>query len=247
MIPKDTKKGYDVREVIARVVDGSRLDEFKARYGASLVCGFAHVYGNADRHRSPTTASSSPRSAQKGAHFIELCAERRVPLLFLQNITGFMVGKKVEHAGIARDGAKMVDGRGDGAGAEADDDHRRLVRRRQLRHVRPRLRPALPVDVGPNARISVMGGEQAAAVLATVKRDGIEQRGGQWSGRRRARLQGAAARAVRAPGPPVFRQCAPVGRRRARPGRHPPRARPVARSDAETRRSRRRSSGVFRM
>src|SRR4030095_7258762 len=107
VIPKDTRKPYDVREVIARIVDGSRLDEFKARYGASLVTGFARIYG------MPVGIVANNgilfgESAQKGAHFIELCCQRGVPLLFLQNITGFMVGRKYENAGIAKDGAKMV-------------------------------------------------------------------------------------------------------------------------------------------
>jgi len=179
VIPKDTKKGYDVREVIARVVDGSRLDEFKARYGASLVTGFAHICGMPIGIVANNGILFS-ESAQKGAHFIELCAERRVPLLFLQNITGFMVGKKVEHAGIARDGAKMVTavatvqvpkltvliGGSFGAGNYGMCG----------RAYSPRF-----LWMWPNARISVMGGEQATAVLATVKRDGIESRGGQWS------------------------------------------------------------------
>ena len=179
IIPRDTKKGYDVREVIARLVDGSRLDEFKSRYGATLVTGFAHVHGMPIGIVANNGILFS-ESAQKGAHFIELCAERRVPLLFLQNITGFMVGKKVEQAGIARDGAKMVTavatvqvpkltmliGGSFGAGNYGMCG----------RAYSPRF-----LWMWPNARISVMGGEQAAAVLSTVKRDGIEQRGGQWS------------------------------------------------------------------
>ena len=179
LIPKDTKKGYDVREVIARIVDGSRLDEFKARYGATLVTGFAHLYGMPVGIVANNGILFS-ESAQKAAHFIELCAERRVPLLFLQNITGFMVGKKVEQAGIARDGAKMVTavatvqvpkltvliGGSFGAGNYGMCG----------RAYSPRF-----LWMWPNARISVMGGEQAAAVLSTVKRDGIEARGGQWS------------------------------------------------------------------
>ncbi|MDQ6629251.1 MAG: methylcrotonoyl-CoA carboxylase [Pseudomonadota bacterium] len=179
VIPQDTRKPYDVREVIARIVDGSRLDEFKARYGATLVTGFAHLYGMPLGIVANNGILFS-ESAQKGAHFIELCAERRVPLLFLQNITGFMVGKKVENAGIARDGAKMVTavatvqvpkltvliGGSFGAGNYGMCG----------RAYSPRF-----LWMWPNARISVMGGEQAAAVLATVKRDGIESRGQQWS------------------------------------------------------------------
>ena len=179
LIPRDTKKGYDVREVIARVVDGSRLDEFKARYGATLVTGFARLYGMPVGIVANNGILFS-ESAQKAAHFIELCAERRVPLVFLQNITGFMVGKKVENAGIARDGAKMVTavatvqvpkltvliGGSFGAGNYGMCG----------RAYSPRF-----LWMWPNARISVMGGEQAAAVLSTVKRDGIEARGGAWS------------------------------------------------------------------
>ena len=179
IIPKDVKKPYDVREVIARVFDGSRLDEFKARYGATLVTGFAHLHGMPVGIVANNGILFS-ESAQKGAHFIELCAERRVPLIFLQNITGFMVGKKVEQAGIARDGAKMVTavatvqvpkltvliGGSFGAGNYGMCG----------RAYSPRF-----LWMWPNARISVMGGEQATAVLATVKRDGIEARGGSWS------------------------------------------------------------------
>ena len=179
VIPQDTRKPYDVREVVARIVDGSRLDEFKARYGATLVTGFAHLYG------MPVGVIANngilfSESAQKGAHFIELCCERRVPLLFLQNITGFMVGRKVENAGIARDGAKMVT-----AVATAQVPKLTVLIGGSFgagnygmcgRAYSPRF-----LWMWPNARISVMGGEQASAVLATVKRDGIEARGGTWS------------------------------------------------------------------
>jgi 3-methylcrotonyl-CoA carboxylase beta subunit len=179
VIPADARKSYDVREVIARMVDGSRLDEFKTRYGATLVTGFAHVYG------MPVGILANNgilfgESAQKGAHFIELCAQRGIPLLFLQNITGFMVGRKAENGGIAKDGAKMVT-----AVATA-----RVPKITMLiggsfgagnygmcgRAYSPRF-----LYMWPNARISVMGGEQAASVLATVKRDGIEAKGGSWS------------------------------------------------------------------
>jgi 3-methylcrotonyl-CoA carboxylase beta subunit len=179
VIPQDTRKPYDVREVIARIVDGSRLDEFKARYGSTLVTGFARLYG------MPLGVIANngilfSESAQKGAHFIELCCERRVPLLFLQNITGLMVGKKVENAGIARDGAKMVT-----AVATAQVPKLTVLIGGSFgagnygmcgRAYSPRF-----LWMWPNARISVMGGEQASAVLATVKRDGIEARGGTWS------------------------------------------------------------------
>ena len=179
VIPNDTKKPYDVREVIARVVDGSRLDEFKARYGTTLVTGFAHLYG------MPVGIIANNgilfgESAQKGAHFIELCAQRGVPLVFLQNITGFMVGRKAENAGIAKDGAKMVTavatsqvpkvtmliGGSFGAGNYGMCG----------RAYSPRF-----LWMWPNARISVMGGEQAASVLATVRRDGVEAKGGSWA------------------------------------------------------------------
>ncbi len=179
IIPSDTRKPYDVREVIARVVDGSRFDEFKPRYGATLVTGFAQLHG----YPVGIVANNGilfGESAQKGAHFIELCAQRSIPLVFLQNITGFMVGRKYENAGIAKDGAKMVTavstvqvpkvtmviGGSFGAGNYGMCG----------RAFSPRF-----LWMWPNARISVMGGEQAASVLARVRRDGIEARGGQWS------------------------------------------------------------------
>src|SRR6187200_172215 len=179
VIPSDTRKPYDVREVIARVVDGSVFDEFKQRYGATLVTGFAHVHGYPVGIVANNGIQFS-ESAQKGAHFIELCAQRGVPLLFLQNITGFMVGRKYEHQGIAKDGAKMVTavacakvpkftviiGGSFGAGNYGMCG----------RAYSPRF-----LWMWPNARISVMGGEQAASVLATVKRDGNEGKGGKWS------------------------------------------------------------------
>src|SRR5213593_1789572 len=179
VIPQDTRKPYDVREIIARTVDGSRLDEFKARYGTTLVTGFARLHG------MPVGIIANNgilfgESAQKGAHFIELCVQRGVPLLFLQNITGFMVGRKYENAGIAKDGAKMVT-----AVATAQVPKLTMLIGGSFgagnygmcgRAYSPRF-----LWMWPNARISVMGGEQAAGVLATVKRDGIEARGGQWS------------------------------------------------------------------
>jgi 3-methylcrotonyl-CoA carboxylase beta subunit len=179
IVPTDTRKPWDVREVIARVVDGSRLDEFKARYGSTLVTGFAHLYG------IPVGILANNgilfgESAQKGAHFIELCAQRGIPLLFLQNITGFMVGQKAENSGIAKDGAKMVM-----AVATARVPKVTLMLGGSFgagnygmcgRAYSPRF-----LWMWPNARISVMGGEQAASVLATLKRDGIESRGGAWA------------------------------------------------------------------
>ena len=178
VIPADTRKPYDVREVIARPVDGSRFDEFKPRYGATLVTGFAHLNG----YPIGIIANNGilfSESALKGAHFIELCTQRNIPLVFLQNITGFMVGRKYEQGGIAKDGAKLVlavacakvpkftvvIGGSFGAGNYGMCG----------RAYSPNF-----LWMWPNARIGVMGGEQAASVLATVKRDGIEAKGGQW-------------------------------------------------------------------
>jgi len=179
VIPSDTRKPYDVREVIARVVDGSVLDEFKQRYGATLVTGFARIHG----YPVGIVANNGilfSESAQKGAHFIELCAQRGIPLLFLQNITGFMVGRKYEHEGIARHGAKMVT-----AVACANVPKFTVIIGGSFgagnygmcgRAYGPRF-----LWMWPNARISVMGGEQAASVLATVRRDGMAASGKQWS------------------------------------------------------------------
>jgi 3-methylcrotonyl-CoA carboxylase beta subunit len=179
VIPTDPKKPYDVREVIARLVDGSEFDEFKQLYGTTLVCGFAHLWG----YPVGIVANNGilfSESAQKGAHFVELCSQRGIPLLFLQNITGFMVGRKYEAGGIAKDGAKMVMavacarvpritvilGGSFGAGNYAMCG----------RAYQPRF-----LWLWPNARVSVMGGEQAASVLAQVKRDGMEAKGQSWS------------------------------------------------------------------
>ncbi len=179
VIPADSRKTYDVREVIARLFDGSRFDEFKARYGTTLVTGFARLYG----YPVGIVANNGilfSESAQKGAHFIELCAQRGIPLIFLQNITGFMVGRKYENGGIAKDGAKMVT-----AVATAQVPKFTLVLGGSHgagnygmcgRAYSPRL-----LWMWPNSRISVMGGEQAASVLATVRRDGIEAAGRIWS------------------------------------------------------------------
>ena len=179
VVPEDPRKPYDVREIIARVVDDSAFDEFKQLYGATLVCGFAHIHGMPIGILANNGILFS-ESALKGAHFIELCCQRKIPLLFLQNITGFMVGRKYESGGIAKDGAKLV----------------MAVSCAQV--------PKLTVIIGgsfgagnygmcgrafaprflwmwPNARISVMGGDQAANVLAQVRRDGLEARGETWS------------------------------------------------------------------
>jgi 3-methylcrotonyl-CoA carboxylase beta subunit len=179
VIPTDARKPFDVREIIARVVDGSEFDEFKARYGATLVTGFAHIEGMPVGIVANNGVLFS-ESAMKGAHFIELCCQRRIPLVFLQNITGFMVGRKYEAEGIAKHGAKMVT-----AVATATVPKFTVIIGGSFgagnygmcgRAYSPRF-----LWMWPNARISVMGGEQAASVLATVRRDGIEAKGGQWS------------------------------------------------------------------
>lgn len=179
VIPTDTRKPFDVREIIVRIVDGSQFDEFKARFGSTLVCGFARIEGMQVGIIANNGILFS-ESAVKGAHFIELCCQRKIPLVFLQNITGFMVGRKYENEGIARHGAKLVT-----AVATASVPKFTVVIGGSFgagnygmcgRAFSPRF-----LWMWPNARISVMGGEQAASVLATVKRDGIEGKGGQWS------------------------------------------------------------------
>ncbi len=179
VVPADIKTPYDIREVIARLVDGSRFDEFKARFGTTLVCGFAHLMGMPIGIIGNNGILFS-ESSVKGAHFIELCAQRKIPLVFLQNITGFMVGKDYEHGGIARHGAKLVTavstakvpkitmivGGSFGAGNYGMCG----------RAYSPRF-----LWTWPNSRISVMGGEQAAGVLASVKRAAIERAGESWS------------------------------------------------------------------
>ena len=152
VIPPDSRTPYDMREVIARLVDNSELDEFKHLYGTTIVTGFARIWG----YPIGIVANNGilfNESALKAAHFIELCGQRGIPLLFLQNITGFMVGRKYEAGGIARDGAKMVTAVSTVERAEVHRDRRRQLRRGQLRHVRPRLRPALPVDVAHRAHL----------------------------------------------------------------------------------------------
>jgi 3-methylcrotonyl-CoA carboxylase beta subunit len=179
VVPADLRTSYDIREVIRRIVDGSRFDEFKSRFGETLVCGFAHI----DGWPCGIVANNGvlfSESAQKGAHFVELCSQRKIPLVFLQNITGFMVGQKYENEGIARHGAKMVTavattkvpkitmvvGGSFGAGNYG------MAGRAYSPHF---------MWSWPTSRISVMGGAQAAGVLATVKRDAIERGGGTWS------------------------------------------------------------------
>jgi len=178
IIPQSTRIPYDVKEIIARIVDGSEFQEFKAKYGTTLICGFAHING----YPVGIVANNGilfAESALKGAHFVELCNQRKIPLVFLQNITGFMVGQKYENAGIAKDGAKMVTavacaqvpkftvviGGSFGAGNYA---------------MNGRAYQGRFMWMWPNARISVMGGEQAASVLTTVKQDGMDATGKTW-------------------------------------------------------------------
>ncbi len=187
IVSREFRFPYDIREVVARIVDGSEFHEFKKLYGATLVCGFAHI----DGFPVGIVANNGilfPESAQKGAHFVQLCNRRRIPLVFLQNITGFMVGKRVEQAGIAKDGAKMVNavatasvpkftvvvGGSFGAGNYAMCG----------RAYSPRM-----MWMWPNARISVMGGDQAALVLSTVKQDGVEARGEAWPENEKANFE----------------------------------------------------------
>jgi 3-methylcrotonyl-CoA carboxylase beta subunit len=179
IVPTDLKKQYDIREVIARLVDGSEFDEFKRLYGTTLVTGFARIWGIPVGIIANNGILFS-ESAQKGAHFIELCCQRRIPLLFLQNISGFMVGRQYEAGGIAKDGAKLVT-----AVACAQVPKVTLLVGGSFgagnygmcgRAYSPRF-----LFTWPNSRISVMGGEQAASVLATVRRDNIEADGKSWS------------------------------------------------------------------
>ncbi|MGN0862437.1 MAG: carboxyl transferase domain-containing protein [Stenotrophomonas koreensis] len=202
VIPADTRKPFDVREVIARLVDDSVLDEFKARYGTTLVCGFAHIEGMPVGIIANNGILFS-ESALKGAHFIQLCCQRGIPLVFLQNITGFMVGQKAEHGGIASDGAKLVAavscarvpkytvviGGSFGAGNYGMCG----------RAFSPRL-----MWMWPNARISVMGGEQAANVLATVKRDGLAARGQDWPAAEEAAFKAPIQAQFEAQGHPLY-------------------------------------------
>ncbi|SOH92977.1 3-methylcrotonyl-CoA carboxylase beta subunit [Monaibacterium marinum] len=187
VVPAALTTPYDIREVIARIVDGSRFDEFKERYGKTLVTGFAHIEGCPVGIIANNGVLFS-EAAQKGAHFVELCSQRKIPLIFLQNITGFMVGRKYENEGIARHGAKLVTavattkvpkitvlvGGSFGAGNYGMAG----------RAYSPRF-----LWTWPNSRISVMGGEQAAGVLATVRRDGIERKGGTWSAEEEAEFK----------------------------------------------------------
>ena len=222
IVPADLRKQYDAREIIARLVDGSEFDEFKALYGTTLVTGFAHLAGMPVGILANNGILFS-ESALKAAHFIELCCQRRIPLLFLQNISGFMVGRDYEAGGIAKDGAKMVT-----AVACAQVPKITLIVGGSFgagnygmcgRAYGPRF-----LFTWPNARISVMGGEQAASVLATVRRDNIEAEGKAWSAAGRGGLQGADPRAIRGGGQSVLRHRAAVGRRHHPAERDAPRA-----------------------
>ena len=187
IVSREFRFPYDIREVIARIVDGSEFHEFKKLYGATLVCGFAHI----DGYPVGIVANNGilfPESAQKGAHFVQLCNRRRMPLVFLQNITGFMVGKRVEQAGIAKDGAKMVN-----AVAAANVPKFTVVVGGSFgagnyamcgRAYSPRF-----MWMWPNARISVMGGDQAALVLSTVREDGMKLAGEEWAEKDKAEFE----------------------------------------------------------
>jgi 3-methylcrotonyl-CoA carboxylase beta subunit len=202
VIPTDTRKPFDVREIIARIVDGSEFHEFKPRYGTTLVTGFAHIEGMPVGIIANNGILFS-ESALKGTHFIELCCQRKIPLVFLQNITGFMVGRKYENEGIARNGAKMVT-----AVATAAVPKFTIIIGGSFgagnygmcgRAFSPRF-----LWMWPNARISVMGGEQAASVLATVKRDGIELKGGAWSMEEEEAFKAPIRRQYESQGHPYF-------------------------------------------
>lgn len=202
VVSREFRFPYDVREVIARLVDGSEFQEFKQLYGPTLVCGFAHIYG----YPVGVIANNGilfSESAQKGAHFVQLCNRRGIPLVFLQNITGFMVGRKYEHGGIAKDGAKMVNavatasvpkftviiGGSFGAGNYAMCG----------RAYSPRM-----LWLWPNARISVMGGEQASLVLSTVKRDGLAAKGESWTEKEQLNYERSIRRQYEKQGHPFY-------------------------------------------
>ncbi len=202
VIPTDTRKPFDVREIIARIVDGSDFDEFKSRFGTTLICGFARIEGMPVGIIANNGILFS-ESALKGAHFIELCCQRKTPLVFLQNITGFMVGRKYENEGIARNGAKMVTAVATAAvpkftviigGSFGAGNYGMCGRAYSPRFL----------WMWPNARISVMGGEQAASVLATVKRDGIEGKGGSWSAEEEAAFKAPIKEQYEVQGHPYF-------------------------------------------
>ena len=202
IVPSDLRKPYDVREVIARIVDGSEFDEFKMLYGTTLVCCFAHIWG----YPVGIVANNGilfSESALKGAHFIQLCCQRGIPLVFLQNIAGFMVGQKYEAGGIAKDGAKMVMAVANAAvpkftviiGGSFGAGNYGMCGRAYG----PRL-----LWMWPNARISVMGGEQAATVLATIRRDALEARGDSWPAEAEAEFRAAILEQYEEQGHPLY-------------------------------------------
>jgi 3-methylcrotonyl-CoA carboxylase beta subunit len=202
VIPPDVRSPYEVREVIARIVDGSRFDEFKALYGATLVTGFAHVWGQPVAILANNGVLFS-ESALKGAHFIELACQRGIPLVFLQNISGFMVGARYEAGGIAKDGAKLVT-----AVSSAEVPKITILIGGSFgagnygmcgRAFGPRF-----LFTWPNSRISVMGGEQAASVLATIRRDGLEARGESWSAEDEAAFKAPIRGRYEAEGDPYY-------------------------------------------
>jgi len=202
VVPADLRQPYDVREVIARIVDGSEFDEFKQNYGTTLVAGFAHIHGMPVGIIGNNGVLFS-ESALKGAHFIELCCQRKIPLVFLQNITGFMVGRKYEAGGIARDGAKLVT-----AVATAQVPKLTVIIGGSFgagnygmcgRAYSPRF-----LWMWPNARISVMGGEQAATVLAMVRREGIERKGGSWAAQEEAEFRAPILEKYEREGHPLY-------------------------------------------
>ena len=202
VVPTDSRTPYDVREVIRRVVDGSRMHEFKPLYGETLVCGFARIWGYPVAILANNGILFS-ESAMKGAHFIELANQRGIPLVFLQNITGFMVGREYENGGIAKDGAKLVTAVASSVvpkftvvigGSFGAGNYGMCGRAYDPRFL----------WMWPNARISVMGGEQAASVLATVKRDGIEGKGGEWSADKEAAFKAPLLEQYEAQGSPYY-------------------------------------------
>ncbi len=204
MVPTDLKKQYDIREAIARIVDGSELDEFKALYGKTLVTGFARIHGIPVGIIANNGILFS-ESALKGAHFVELCCQRRIPLLFMQNISGFMVGRQYESGGIAKDGAKLVT-----AVACARVPKITLLTGGSFgagnygmcgRAYSPRF-----LFTWPNSRISVMGGEQAASVLATVRRDNLVAEGKSWSDEEEAAFKRRSGRNTRRKAHPTTRR-----------------------------------------
>jgi 3-methylcrotonyl-CoA carboxylase beta subunit len=218
IVPADTCRPYDVREIIARIVDSSQFDEFKSRFGSTLVTGFAHIEGMPVGIVANNGILFS-ESAQKGAHFIELCAQRKIPLVFLQNITGFMVGRKYENEGIARHGAKMVTAVATAAvpkftvliGGSFGAGNYGMCGRA----FSPRL-----LFMWPNVRISVMGGEQAASVLATVRRDGLAARGTAWGAEEEQAFKASIQAQYEREGHPYYATARLVGRRHHRAGRY---------------------------